>query len=165
MPLDLGVALRQGKFAKAQAKTWIRDMFLGLSFIHHHGIIHRDIKPSNILLASLDGPAYLADFGIAWSPDTSSSEPPTEKITDVGTTCYRPPELLFGNKAYNSSLDLWSAGCTVAEILDPSHETLFDSGELGSDLALLQSIFKKLGTPTLTRWPVSTTFTSEPAST
>jgi hypothetical protein len=38
--------------------------------------------------------------------------------------------------------------------MDPDHPTLFDSGELGSDLALLQSIFKKLGTPTLTRWPV-----------
>ena len=39
MPLDLGVALREGKFAKTQAKTWIRDIFLALSFIHHHGII------------------------------------------------------------------------------------------------------------------------------
>jgi hypothetical protein len=31
---------------------------------------------------------------------------------------------------------------------------LFDSGELGSDLALIQSVFKKLGTPNLEVWPV-----------
>lgn len=156
MPFDLGVVLRDGKFAKPQIKVWLKDLFSALAFIHDHGIIHRDIKPSNILLKSIDGPAYLADFGIAWAPDVSGSEAPNAKITDVGTTCYRPPELLFGNKAYDCTLDLWAAGCTVAEILDPSHATLFDSGELGSDLALLQSIFKKLGTPTLTRWPVST---------
>lgn len=155
VPFDLGVVLREGKFAKKQIKVWLKDLFSALAFIHEHGIIHRDIKPSNILLSTIDGPAYLADFGIAWSPETAGSEKPNEKITDVGTTCYRPPELLFGNKAYDCSLDLWSAGCTVAEILEPEHNTLFDSGELGSDLALLQSIFKKLGTPTLTRWPVS----------
>jgi hypothetical protein len=61
---------------------------------------------------------------------------------------------LFGNKQYGCSLDLWAAGCTVAEALDPSHETLFDSGELGSDLALIQSVFKKLGTPNVEVWPV-----------
>jgi serine/threonine protein kinase len=154
MPLDLGVVLREGKFAKKQIKIWLKDLFSALAFIHQHGIIHRDIKPSNILLQSIDGPAYLADFGISWAPDTAGSEAPDAKITDVGTTCYRPPELLFGNKAYDCTLDLWAAGCTVAEIMDPDHPTLFDSGELGSDLALLQSIFKKLGTPTLTRWPV-----------
>ncbi|KZM25378.1 ATP binding [Ascochyta rabiei] len=155
VPLDLSVVLREGKFAKTQTKVWLKDLFSALAFIHEQGIIHRDIKPSNILLKTLDGPAYLADFGIAWAPDCSGSEAPDSKITDVGTTCYRPPELLFGNKAYDCSLDLWAAGCTVAEILDPNHATLFDSGELGSDLALLQSIFKKLGTPTLSRWPVS----------
>ncbi|KAJ4338919.1 mitogen-activated protein kinase [Didymella glomerata] len=158
MPLDLGVVLREGKFAKKQIKIWLKDLFSALAFIHQHGIIHRDIKPSNILLQSIDGPAYLADFGISWAPDTAGSEAPDAKITDVGTTCYRPPELLFGNKAYDCTLDLWAAGCTVAEIMDPDHPTLFDSGELGSDLALLQSIFKKLGTPTLTRWPEAAKF-------
>lgn len=157
MPMDLGVVLREGKFAKPQIKVWLKDLFSALAFIHDHGIIHRDIKPSNILLKTIDGPAYLADFGIAWAPDVKGTEAPDAKITDVGTTCYRPPELLFGNKAYDCTLDLWAAGCTVAEILDPDHNTLFDSGELGSDLALLNSIFKKLGTPTLTRWPVSYT--------
>ena len=70
MQFDLGVVLREGKFAKTQTKIWLKDLFSALAFIHEHGIIHRDIKPSNILLRTLDGPAYLADFGIAWAPDT-----------------------------------------------------------------------------------------------
>jgi cyclin-dependent kinase len=154
MRYDLNDLLRGQKLSKVQTKNALRDMLSALAFIHRHDIIHRDVKPANILLGSLDGPAYLTDFGIAWSPDSPGPEASNEKVTDVGTTCYRPPELLFGNKRYNCSLDLWAAGCTIAEALDPEHATLFSSGELGSDLALIQSMFKKLGTPTLARWPV-----------
>lgn len=150
---DLSDLLQSKKLSKDQIKNCLKDVFAALEFIHSKDVIHRDVKPSNIFLKSLDGPAYLSDFGISWAPGISRSENPDSKITDVGTTCYRPPELLFGNKRYGCSLDIWAAGCTVAEALDPSHQTLFDSGELGSDLALIQSMFKKLGTPNLQVWP------------
>jgi cyclin-dependent kinase len=154
MRYDLNDLLQTGKLSGPQVKSCLKDLFSALAFIHAQGIIHRDVKPSNILLRSMDGPAYLSDFGIAWASTALGSEAADSKITDVGTTCYRPPELLFGNTRYGCSLDLWAAGCTVAEILDPDHATLFDSGELGSDLALIQSVFKKLGTPNLDVWPV-----------
>ncbi len=77
------------------------------------------------------------------------------KILDVGTTSYRPPELLFGKTNYNISLDLWAAGCVVAESIRLDNKTLFSSGELGSELALIQSIFSTLGTPNIDTWPVS----------
>ncbi|KAL8764746.1 MAG: hypothetical protein Q9194_006866, partial [Teloschistes cf. exilis] len=101
---------------------------------------------------------------------SSSEETPTHKITDVGTTAYRPPELLFGHRAYTTSLDIWAAGCVLAETLTtpltplPAYRTLFDPGPLGSDLALIQSIFKTLGTPQEreggkgTEWPEARTF-------
>jgi len=154
--------LQDNRLSQVQIKIVLKDVFTALSYIHRRGIIHRDVKPSNILIKSLNGPAYLSDFGIAWAPDMVGSEAPTSKITDVGTTCYRPPELLFGNKAYGCSLDLWAAGCTVAEAVVPGHPTLFDSGELGSDLALIQSTFSKLGTPNLTVWPVGSPRVHEP---
>lgn len=155
MPFGLHQLLQDQKLSNTQTKACLRDLFSALAFIHSHGIIHRDVKPSNILLKSLDGPCYLSDFGIAWAPNASGSEAVDKKITDVGTTCYRAPELLFGNSNYGCTLDLWAAGCTVAEAVVPGHATLFDSGELGSDLALIHSMFSKLGTPTLTVWPVS----------
>jgi serine/threonine protein kinase len=154
MPFELNRLLQDQKLSSVQIRNLLRDLFSALAFIHSQDIIHRDIKPSNIMVSALDGHAYLADFGISWSSKVAGSEAPDSKITDVGTTCYRPPELLFGDKQYGCSLDLWAAGCTVAEALHPDHPTLFDSGELGSDLALIHSIFTKLGTPDLIVWPV-----------
>jgi len=154
MPHDLDALLGQKVLSLDQVKSHLRDLFSALEYLHPIGVIHRDIKPSNILLASPSGPAYLADFGIAWSPTDKASEPADHKITDVGTTSYRPPELLFGHAAYDCSLDLWSAGCVVAEAVRLGSRTFFDAGALGSELALIQSIFKALGTPNLEVWPV-----------
>lgn len=151
---DFSDLLQEKRLSKGQIKGCLQDLFTALAHVHEKGVIHRDIKPSNILLKSLDGPAFLSDFGISWAPEAPGPEAADSKVTDVGTTCYRPPELLFGNTKYGCSLDLWAAGCTVAEALDPEHRTLFDSGELGSDLALIQSMFTKLGTPNLDMWPV-----------
>lgn len=170
-PFDLDTVLRQGFPLKAKsARHILEGLFCALAHIHSKGIIHRDIKPANILLGTPLGPAFLADFGIAWSDNDPASEPFDQKITDVGTTCYRPPELLFGHKAYGPEMDMWSAGCVVAEcvkrgLVDGSETpnvksgdadwTLFDAGELGSELALVNSIFNTLGTPTDEKWPVS----------
>ena len=133
----------------------MRDLFQALAHIHSLGIIHRDVKPSNLLMESINGPAYLADFGIAWSYDYNGTEAADHKITDVGSTSYRPPEVLFGCKNYNCSLDIWAAGCVLAEATGGKGTALFDSGAIGSELALIQSIFEKLGTPDLNTWPVS----------
>ena len=154
MPIDLERLMENSPLDQAHARGIARDLFRALAHLHSLDIIHRDVKPSNILLRSSHGPGYLADFGIAWSPNDPASEDRQNKITDVGTTSYRPPELLFGHKAYDTSVDLWAAGCTVAKMVRPGHRSLFDAGDLGSELALIRSIFSTLGTPNEALWPV-----------
>lgn len=151
---DFEHLLRRDMLTATQTKSHLHDMFKALEHLHKLGIIHRDIKPSNILMNSPDGPAYLADFGIAWKEGYNETEPADKKITDVGTTCYRPPEILFGYRGYSTALDLWAAGCVVAEALAVGHKQLFDSGPVGSDLSLVYSIFVTLGTPDAESWPV-----------
>lgn len=151
---DLENLLRSGVLIGRQSKMIFKSLFEALSHLHSLNIIHRDIKPSNILLRTMDGPVYLADFGIAWSPTDPDSEPANSKITDVGTTCYRPPELLFGWRQYDSSLDMWAAGCVIAEMAKPDHYPIFDAGPVGSELGLIKSMFTTLGTPTDKTWPV-----------
>ncbi|KAJ5480273.1 hypothetical protein N7530_005782 [Penicillium desertorum] len=150
---DFEHLLRRDMVSAAQTRSILRDLFSALAHLHSMGILHRDIKPSNILMDSPNGPAYLADFGISWKEGDAGSEPSTQKITDVGTTCYRAPEILFGFKEYGASLDIWAAGCVVAEAIAVGHHQLFDSGPVGSDLSLIFSIFKLLGTPDEQRWP------------
>ncbi|MCJ1380946.1 hypothetical protein MMC17_004055 [Xylographa soralifera] len=148
-----GDLLHQHALTQSQVQSHLHDLFSALAHIHSRGILHRDVKPDNILLASPSGPAYLADFGIAWKEGDPNSEAVDKKITDVGTTCYRAPELLFGKTTYDSSVDMWAAGCVVAEATMDGKKTLFDAGPLGSELALIQSIFKTKGTPTTDSWP------------
>ena len=154
VPHDLSALLSVNVLTSSQIQAHIRDLFKALEHIHALGILHRDIKPSNLLLVSPEGPAYLADFGIAWRDGDPDSEPPAKKITDVGTTSYRAPELLFGYSAYGTGIDLWGAGCVVAEA-ENRGTSLFDAGREGSELALLKSIFTTLGTPNDIVWPVS----------
>ena len=147
------------------------EFFKGLDFIHSQGIIHRDIKPSAILIESTKAfttkpHVYISDFGTAWHPEFSSSdEPADEKILDVGTSQYRAPEALFGHKSYTTALDLWAAGIVLAECIKPSHKPIFESRpahEDGSQLGLILSIFKTLGSPTKENWPEAENFKTPP---
>jgi serine/threonine protein kinase len=148
MPYNLCQLIEETKYPDSLRQSWLKDIFKGLAHIHSLGIIHRDIKTSNILLESPAGPAYLIDFGIAWCPGDPDSEPTDKKITDVGTVNYRPLEVLFGDECYGTSLDLWAAGCVVANVACFSNKDLFPTEEMGdSELALIQSIFESLGTP------------------
>ena len=41
---------------------------------------------------------------------------PTGSVTYISTRYYRAPELLYGNAYYGIEIDLWAAGCVLAEL-------------------------------------------------
>ena len=63
------------------------------------------------------------------------------------TLWYRPPELLLGATRYGTAVDIWSAGCILAELL--LGKPLFCGKK---DMEQLQLIFSMLGTPTSESW-------------
>jgi cyclin-dependent kinase 12/13 len=91
----------------------MKQLLLGLKHCHENGILHRDIKTSNLLL-SKDGILKIADFGLATSFDPARTQPMTSQVI---TLWYRPPELLLGATFYGVSVDLWSVGCILGELL------------------------------------------------
>lgn len=111
----------------------------GLNYLHHVvGVCHRDIKPQNLLVNSHTHQLKICDFGSA-----KMLVPGDPNISYICSRYYRAPELIFGATSYTSAIDMWSAGCVLAELL--LGQPLFP-GESGVDQ--LVEIIKVLGTPT-----------------
>ncbi|XWS44513.1 hypothetical protein CRYUN_Cryun15aG0051800 [Craigia yunnanensis] len=108
-------------------KLYTYQIFRGLAYIHAvPGVCHRDVKPQNLLVDPLTHQVN----GEA-------------NISYICSRYYRAPELIFGAAEYTTSIDIWSAGCVLAELL--LGQPLFP-GENAVDQ--LVEIIKVLGTPT-----------------
>lgn len=91
----------------------MHQLLSGLEHCHNSHVLHRDIKGSNLLIDD-DGVLKIADFGLASTFDPNNKNPMTSRVV---TLWYRPPELLLGATNYGVGIDLWSAGCILAELL------------------------------------------------
>lgn len=119
-------------------KVYMYQLFRSLAYIHSQGVCHRDIKPQNLLLDPDSGILKLCDFGSA--KQLVRGEP---NVSYICSRYYRAPELIFGATDYTSQIDVWSAGCVLAELL--LGQPIFP-GDSGVDQ--LVEIIKVLGTPT-----------------
>ncbi|KAL9322371.1 hypothetical protein ACSQ67_010424 [Phaseolus vulgaris] len=120
-------------------KLYTYQIFRGLAYIHTvPGVCHRDVKPQNLLVDPLTHQVKLCDFGSAKVLVKGESN-----ISYICSRYYRAPELIFGATEYTTSVDIWSAGCVLAELL--LGQPLFP-GE--NQVDQLVEIIKVLGTPT-----------------
>jgi serine/threonine protein kinase len=112
----------------------MKQMIEGVAYLHELGLMHRDLKPDNVLISS-EGLVKITDFDLAREIDY---EKPMSR--GVVTIYYRPPEIFFGETKYSFSLDMWSIGCTLAEII--LKEPIFKGR---NELDVLFKIFEVLG--------------------
>ncbi|XP_011207941.1 cyclin-dependent kinase 4 [Bactrocera dorsalis] len=125
------------------------ELLTGVDFLHSHRIIHRDLKPQNLLISS-QGHLKIADFGLAKTYDFEM------KLTSVVVTLwYRAPEVLLA-QSYNSSVDIWSVACIIAEMF--SRKALFPGT---SEANQLDRVFELTGRPTSQQWPQSISLSRE----
>ncbi|CAG8443662.1 11249_t:CDS:2 [Ambispora leptoticha] len=124
-------------------KSFMYQMLQGIAFCHENRVLHRDLKPQNLLI-NKNGNLKLADFGLA----RAFGIPVSTFSNEVVTLWYRSPDVLLGSRSYSTSIDIWSAGCIMAEMY--TGRPLFP-GTTNDDQLI--KIFRIMGTPNESTWP------------
>ncbi|XP_047665582.1 serine/threonine-protein kinase/endoribonuclease IRE1-like isoform X2 [Tachysurus fulvidraco] len=100
---------------KVDQKKVVKEVLLGLEYLHVKRIIHRDIKPANILI-DVEKNVRLADFGISRTINQGASCVYTSR---AGTRGWEAAEILNGGGKveYRTSTDIQVAGMLVYYII------------------------------------------------
>jgi p38 MAP kinase len=96
--------------------------------------VHRDLKPSNILVNE-NCDLKICDFGLARIQDP-------QMTGYVSTRYYRAPEIMLTWQKYDVEVDIWSAGCIFAEMLEG--KPLFPGKDHVNQFSIITEL---LGTP------------------
>jgi calcium-dependent protein kinase len=91
-------------FSEQDCANIVKQILLGLNYMHSKNIIHRDIKPENILIKE-GFQIKITDFGFARCFD-----PKGPGLTQhLGSPLYMAPEVVK-KQAYGPKVDLWAVG-------------------------------------------------------
>uniref|UniRef100_A0A7S3IZ77 non-specific serine/threonine protein kinase n=1 Tax=Euplotes harpa TaxID=151035 RepID=A0A7S3IZ77_9SPIT len=137
---DVDLKKKFNKFTIEDIQTYMYKTLQALDFAHSKGIMHRDIKPHNILFDPESKTLRLADWGQA-----EFYRPEQEYNTKVAALFYKAPELLLGYPYYDYSVDVWAAGCILAQLVFQKHPFFAGKGPLDQ----LLKVAKVLGTKKL----------------
>jgi calcium/calmodulin-dependent protein kinase I len=106
--------IEKGSYTESEARQVVKDMIMGIEYLHSLGIVHRDLKPENLLFSDPSPKASLkvTDFGLSKVMENSS----TVLQTQCGTPAYVAPEVLLG-EGYGPEVDMWGVGVIIYIIL------------------------------------------------
>uniref|UniRef100_A0A8C8CYG2 mitogen-activated protein kinase n=1 Tax=Oncorhynchus tshawytscha TaxID=74940 RepID=A0A8C8CYG2_ONCTS len=142
MGTDLGKLMKMERLSQDRVQFLVYQILKGLkvrvAYIHMHtqkDILRNDLKPGN-LSVNEDCELKILDFGLARQTDT-------EMTGYVVTRWYRAPEVILNWMHYTQTVDIWSVGCIMAEML--LGKPLFKGND---HLDQLKEIMKITGTPT-----------------
>lgn len=100
-------------YSENAVRYMLKETLEGLKYLHNRHIIHRDIKSDNILVDQ-QGNIKLADFGYS----AQLTQQRDARSSKVGTLCWMAPELIAGERRYDTKVDIWSVGVFAMELAD-----------------------------------------------
>ncbi|KAL9057527.1 MAG: hypothetical protein Q9162_002259 [Coniocarpon cinnabarinum] len=131
---DLHRLLTSRPLEKQFIQYFLYQILRGLKYVHSAGVVHRDLKPSNILINE-NCDLKICDFGLARIQDP-------QMTGYVSTRYYRAPEIMLTWQKYDVEVDIWSAGCIFAEMLEG--KPLFPGKDHVNQFSIITEL---LGTP------------------
>ena len=102
---------KERRFSNEKTRFYIIEIILAIEFLHKNKMLYRDLKPENIMIDA-NGHIKLTDFGLS----KMVNKPKEKAFTICGTPQYLAPEIL-SDDGYDSSVDWWSLGCVMYEML------------------------------------------------
>jgi pheromone a factor receptor len=125
------IEYKQGCLTDVEAAVIVRQVLIGIEYLHNLGIVHRDLKPDNVLMSSLEDGAriVITDFGNARhlpsaNPTSFSRSSSRRRMHSlVGTFEYAAPEIHCRNPmipakhGYCKAVDMWSIGSITSALL------------------------------------------------
>lgn len=133
-PSNLRLAIGGRPLQVEQVRSYAAQLLRALEHLDKLQVCHRDVKPENILLSGQL--MKLADFG---SAKILGEEPSSSYIC---SRWWRAPELILGASQYSTSIDWWSCGCVIAEMMSGVPIFIGDSS-----WGQMYAILRILGTP------------------
>ncbi|HBV62705.1 MAG TPA: hypothetical protein DEF45_06745 [Rhodopirellula sp.] len=118
----------------------MQEVWKGIEYAHHHGVIHRDLKPANILITeAIHGPIpKIIDFGIAKDLTQADIRMGAAEQKLVGTLDYMSPEQLGGDAAeVDAHSDIYALGVVL-------HEVLIDQIPLAEEMRSTETLDARL---------------------
>jgi len=119
-----------------QTRRIIRDVIVGLDYLHNQGIIHRDIKPANLLWAENRTTVKIIDFGVSHFLPSLREQKTSEDVDEatvmfpegdlhkrIGTPSFIAPEVVW----FEDMLGSEEIGITSRTAFSPSQETVEDA--------------------------------------
>lgn len=141
----MNLLIKRDILTESESRFYTAEMILAIESVHNLNYIHRDLKPDNVLLGE-DGHIKLTDFGLCKHAEIRATpKKDLEKysmkhsenfnalkqmlnkrlgykrdrklaFSTVGTPDYIAPEV-FGPKGYDETVDWWSIGVILFEML------------------------------------------------
>lgn len=87
-----------------ECRYFVRQILMGVCYMHDQGVIHRDLKLTNVLLDD-KMQIKICDFGLA----IRSNDPRLDQNHICGTTNYLAPEVL-NREGFSFGSDIWAVG-------------------------------------------------------
>lgn len=108
--------------SEASVAYIVKEILLGLVYLHSEHLVHRDVKAGNIFLTE-GGGVKISEFGVASRLKGFNA---SKLTTYVGTPLWMAPEMIDQNpdfsqnedltKGYDEAVDIWSLGIACMEV-------------------------------------------------